>query len=75
MVHGHLDYLQNPLLEGRLNTKPGDYGTPNVLNRRFVLFYHGVRTNTNRNSLKWHLVEGPVTYDFTLHLKARDHTT
>ena len=21
----------------------------------------------NRNSLKWHLVEGPVTYDFTRH--------
>ena len=23
----------------------------------------------DRNSLKWHLVEGPVTYAFTLHLK------
>ena len=27
----------------------------------------------NRNSLKWHLVEGPVTYDFTLHLRIRHH--
>jgi hypothetical protein len=27
----------------------------------------------NRNSLKHHLVEGPVTYDFTLHLRVRDH--
>ena len=29
----------------------------------------------NRNSLKQHLVESPVTYAFTLHLKIRDHTT
>jgi hypothetical protein len=29
----------------------------------------------NRNSLKLHLVEGPVTYGFTLHLTVRDHTT
>ena len=29
----------------------------------------------NRNSLKWHLVEGPITYDFTLHSRVCDHTT
>ena len=29
----------------------------------------------NRNSLKYHLVEGPVTCGFTLHLRVRDHTT
>jgi hypothetical protein len=29
----------------------------------------------NRNSLKQDLVEGPVTYAFTLHLRARDRTT
>ena len=29
----------------------------------------------NRNSLKYHLVEGPVTYDFTLHLRIHDQTT
>ena len=29
----------------------------------------------NRNSLKEHLVEGPVTYDFTLHLGIGDHST
>ena len=33
-----------------------------------------VRTHMNRNLLKQHLVEGPVTYDFTLHLRVRDHT-
>ena len=29
----------------------------------------------NRNSLKQHLVEGPVTNDFALHLRIREHTT
>ena len=28
----------------------------------------------NRHPLKKHLVEGPVTYGFTLHSRARDHT-
>ena len=27
----------------------------------------------HKNSLKEHLVEGLVTYDFTLQLRARDH--
>ena len=40
MFHGHLDCIQNPPLGGRPNTKPGDHGTPNVHNRRFILFYH-----------------------------------
>jgi hypothetical protein len=40
MFHGHLDYSQTPLLEGRLNTKPGDHGTLNTLNRWFNLLYH-----------------------------------
>ena len=26
-----------------------------------------VRARMNRNSLKWHLIEGQATYDFTLH--------
>ena len=29
----------------------------------------------DKNSLKTHLVKGLVTYDFTLHLRIRDHTT
>ena len=40
MSHGHLDYLQKPPLEGRPNTKPGDHGIPNSLNRWIILFYH-----------------------------------
>jgi hypothetical protein len=34
-----------------------------------------VSTRMIRNSLKSHLVEGPVTYGFTLHLRVREHTT
>jgi hypothetical protein len=33
-----------------------------------------VRTQMNTNSLKYHLVEGPVADDFTLYLRVRDHT-
>ena len=36
--------FRNHLLEGRPNTKPGDYGTPNAHNHWFILFYHGMRT-------------------------------
>ena len=31
--------------------------------------------NRTRHPLKWRLVEGPVTYDFTLHLRVRDHAS
>ena len=40
MFHAHLDYFQKPPLGDRLNTKPGDHGTPNAHNRWFILFYH-----------------------------------
>ena len=50
-------------------------GTPNAHNRWFILFYHVWGTRMNRNSLKSQLVEGPVTYGFTLHSRIRDHTT
>jgi len=32
MFHGHLDYFQIPLLEGRPNTKLEDHGTLNAHN-------------------------------------------
>jgi hypothetical protein len=38
MLHGHLDYFQKPLLEGKPNTKPVDHGTLNAHNRWFTLF-------------------------------------
>ena len=40
-----------------------------------LFFYHVWGPHMNRYSMKQHLVEGPVTYDFTLHLSARDQTT
>ena len=39
------------------------------------LFLSCVRTRMNRNSLKQCLVEGPITYDFTLHLRIRNDIT
>ena len=74
MFHGHLNYYQKPPRGARPNTKPGDHGTPNAHNRWFIPFYHVWTPYMNRNSLKWQLVEGPVTYDFTLHLRPCDHT-
>ena len=39
MFHGHFVYFQKLPLEGRLNTKPGDHGIPNVRNRWLIMFY------------------------------------
>ena len=74
MFCGHLDYLERPSLGGRPNTKPGDYGIPKSHNRQFIIFYDGRGPRMNRILLKEHLVEGPVTYDFTIPLRARDYT-
>jgi hypothetical protein len=67
--------FKNHLLEGRPNTKPRDHGTLNLHNRWFIIVYHMRGPRMNRNSLKWHLVDGPAAYDLTLHLRIRDHTT
>ena len=32
-----------------------------------------MKIHMNRNSSKWHMDEGSVTYGFTLHLRVRDH--
>jgi hypothetical protein len=74
MFHGHLDYFQKPPLGDRRNTKPEDSGTV-ALQTFIYLILSCMRTCKNRNLLKLHLVEGPITYDFTLHLRVRDHTT
>ena len=73
-VSWSLDYVQKPPRGGRPNTKPWDHGTPNTHNRWFISILSCVRTRVNRNPLKWHLVEGPVTCDFTLQLRVHDHT-
>ena len=63
--------FKNHLLDVGLVQTPRDHGSPNAHNRWFILFYDvwGVRTRINRISLKYHLVEGLVTYGFTLHLR------
>jgi hypothetical protein len=76
MFGGHLDFFfQKPPLEGRPDTKSGDHGTPESHNSWFIIFYWVWGPHMNRNSLKWHLIEGPVTYDFPWHLRARAHIT
>ena len=75
MFRGHLVYFQKLPLGGKLNTKPGDHRTPNTEDCWFILFYHVWGPCMNINSLKWHSVEGPVTYNFTLHLRVRDQIT
>jgi hypothetical protein len=74
-VSWSLGLFSKPPLEGRPNTKPGDHGTPKVHNSLVYFILSCVRTRMNRNSLKGHFVEGPITYDFTLHLKTHDRTT
>ena len=44
--------FKKPPLGGRPNTKLGHHGTLHAHKRWFVLFYHGVRTRMNGNSLK-----------------------
>jgi len=73
MFHGHLDYFQKPSLGGRPNTKPGDHGTPNAHNCWFIIFYHAWGPTWIEIHRKY-LIEGPITYDFTLHLRVHDHT-
>ena len=75
MDHGHLDnFLKSPL-GGRPNTKLGDHGTLNAHDRWFILFYHV--WGSAWIEIHWNntLVTGPVTYDFTLHLRIHDHPT
>ena len=74
MFHGHLDCFPKPPLGGRPNTKPWDHGTPKAHNLWFTLFYHGwgpACIEIHRNNIWW---RNPITFDFTLHLRVRDHT-
>ena len=68
--------FQKRPLGGRPHTKPpGDHGTPNAHNCRFILFHHarGSRVNRiHRNNIRSRY---PVTRGFTLHSRTRDHTT
>ena len=73
MFHDHLDYFQSPPLSGHANTKPWDHNTPNTHNFWFIIRYHVWRPRMNKKfHQKEHLVDSPVTYGFTQHLRARD---
>jgi hypothetical protein len=57
MIHGHLDYFQEPPLGGGPNTWSGNHGTPNAHNRWFIPFYHvwghaWIETHWNSNWLR-----------------------
>ena len=67
--------VSRPPLGGRPNTKLGDHGTLNAHNCRSIIFYYAWGPHLNKNSSNQHLVEGLITYDFTLPLRAGDHTT
>ena len=67
--------LKNHLSKACLTLKPQDHGTPHAHSQPSIYsILSWVRTRLKINSLK-HLIEGPVTYGFTLQLRARDHTT
>ena len=55
--------------------KPGHCATPKRSQMLIYSILSCARARMNRNSLKWHLIEGPVTFGFTLHLRVYDHTT
>ena len=74
MFHGRLDCYQKPPLGGRPNTKSGDHDTQNAHNCWFILLYHARRPAWIE--IHWNSIWSRVrSYDFTLHLRVRDHTT
>ena len=69
MFHDHLKYFQKPPLEGRPNTILVDRDT-----KRSQPLIHSILSHVKPYINKI-LLKGPVTYDFTLHLRVHDHTT
>ena len=69
-----LDYFQKPPLEGRPNTNLGDHDTLNAHNVCSILFYHAWRPTWIEIHWISTWLRVPITYEFTLHLKVRDHT-
>ena len=64
--------FKSHLLEVVITKRPLDSKHPQPL---VYYILTNVRAHMNINSLKYHLVEGLVTYGFTLHLRVRDHIT
>jgi hypothetical protein len=73
--HGYLDCFQKPPTKGRPNTKLVDHGTPKP--HMQSLIYHIVSCVKTPQEIKFccnsmHLLEGPVTNDFALRLRAHN---
>ena len=66
--------FKNHLLKVGLTQNQGDHGMPKIHDRWFIIVYHVWGPRMLRISSKQHLVGGPVTHDFTVHLRAHDHT-
>ena len=66
--------FKKPPLGRRPNTKLGDHGHSKRSQPLVYSILSCVRTCIYKNSLKQHLVGGPITYDFTLHLRVCGHT-
>ena len=72
-VSRSFESFSKPPLGGRRNTKLRRLWHFKISQLIFSHLWIGSRMN--RNSLKKHLVEGPVTNDYTLHLRVHDHST
>ena len=66
--------LKTLVLGVRPHTKPGKPWHSECSCPLIYSILSCATTRMNRNSSKQQLVEGPSTYDFTLHLRVRDHT-
>ena len=62
-VSWSLGLLSKPPLGGRPNTKPWHSNRSQALVYSILSYF---RTQMKTKSLKWHLVEDPTAYDFTL---------
>ena len=67
--------LQKPPLGGRPNTKTKRPWHSQCSQPLIYFILICVRTCMNKKSLEEHVIEDPVTYGFTLHLRVHDHTT
>ena len=65
--------FNNHLLEVGL-TQNRETMTLRTLTTVDLFYFTMLKTHVNRNTSKQHLVEGPVTYGFTLHLRVCDNT-
>ena len=77
MCHGLPDFASRLPQRGGSNTKSRDHDTLESHNKiSQSLIYINLlceREHIHKMVMQWPLVKGPVTYVYTLHLKAHDH--